>query len=93
MHSAVATTSALLARELDVWVTHAVMPRERICPAERLVVSAKVTSDLLLPGVVDSVLMAGQVVRTRKDSVAGLAGAWVDAIATVGASLRIEERR
>ena len=46
-------------RKLHVWVTHAVMSGERIGSAERLLLRAKVASDLLLAGIVYRVSWPG----------------------------------
>lgn len=81
----------MLAREVDVRMAHAVVPCERVRPAERLVLGAQVASDFLLARVVDRVLVPRQVVRPREDRVTRLARARVDPVAPMRACLRVEE--
>lgn len=81
----------MLAREFNVGVAHPVVPRQCISTAERLLLCTQVAVHFLLFGVVDRVLMPGQVVRPREDGVARLAGAGVDAIAAVRSGLAVEQ--
>jgi len=69
------------------------MSGERVVPAERFLLGAQWTVHLLLPSVVDGVLMPGQIIRARKDSVARLARRRVDSLALVWPRLRIALRR
>ena len=49
------------------------------------------TSHLLLPRVVNSVLVTCKIIRPRKDPIARLAGAWVYALTFVRTGLRVAE--
>jgi len=69
------------------------MSGERVVPAERLFLGAQRTVHFLLPGVVDRVLVPGQVVRAREDGVARFARRRVDSLALVWPRLRIALRR
>jgi len=74
-------------------VHHSQMSGEGIVPAERLLLGAQRTVHFLLAGIVDRVLVPGQIVRSREDGVARLARRWVDALALVWPRLRIALRR
>lgn len=91
----IATTSAMLAGEVDLWMHDAHVPRQRIVAAEGLLLDAECAAHFLLARVVDGVLVARQVVGSREDGVARLAGGGVDALTLVWARLRIplQERR
>jgi len=69
------------------------MAGEGVVPAERLLLGAQRTVHLLLAGIVDRVLVPGQIVRPREDGVARLARRWVDALALVWPRLRVALRR
>lgn len=88
-----AAASPLLAVKLDIRMAHTIVSSERIRTAELLVVGAKVAAHFLFPSIVDSVLVAGEVVGPREDRVAWLAGAWVDPVTAVGTSLAVEQAR
>lgn len=72
-------------------MAHPVVSRQCIGTAKGLLLRTQVAVHFLLLGVVDRVLMPGQVVRSREDGVAGLAGAGVDAIAAVRSGLAVEQ--
>ena len=71
-------TSSSLALEIHIRMTHAEMSCQSIVPAESLLLSAEMTSHLLLACIVDSVFMPREVVRSAEDGIAGLAGRGVD---------------
>ncbi len=52
-----------------------------VVPAEALLLGAQRTVHLLLPGIMDRVLVPGQIVRSREDRVARLARRGVDSLA------------
>jgi len=79
------------AGELNLRVTHTIVPRESIGAAERLLVGAEIATHLLLPCIVYSILVTGEVVGSREDSTAWFPGAWIDAIALVGAGLAVQK--
>lgn len=85
----VAAAPPLLARELDFRMANAVVPSERIRPAEGLLVRAKIAANLLLPRVVDGVFVSRKIVGPREYCVAWLPGAGVDPVAFVRAMLRV----
>jgi hypothetical protein len=65
--------SSSSSQEVDLRMHDSHMSRQRIVP-RNVFLRAKVTPDLLLTGVVDRVLVPGEIVGPRKDGVAGLAG-------------------
>lgn len=69
------------------------MPGECVSAAERFLNRAKIALDFVLSLIVDSVLVPGQIVGARKNGVARLASARVDAIATVRTSLTVQYGR
>ena len=90
MHAATAAEHACLhslvsapaLREVDVIrVDDTQMAGEGVVPAERLLLGAQRTVHLLLAGIVDRVLVPGQIVRSREDRVARLARRGVDSLA------------
>jgi hypothetical protein len=85
--------SALLTRYLVIRVADAIMPCEGIAPAKCLLLGAEVAVHLPLLGIVNCRLVSRKVVRAREVFVAGVAGAWVDAFASVGASLAVHQSR
>ncbi len=87
--SVMGATSAVLAGEIDVGMNDAHMPSKRVVARERLLLDTKRTSDFLFADVVNRILVPGQVVRTREDGGARLAGGRVDAIALVRARLGV----
>jgi hypothetical protein len=56
-----------------VWVDDAWMAIEGIVPAKRLLLGAQRRVQLLLAGIVDHVLVPGQIVRPREDGITPLA--------------------
>jgi len=74
-------------------MAHSKVACEGIVPAEGLLLCTQVTAHLLLARVVDGILMAREVVRSREDGVAGLARRGVDALALVGPVLGVAKRR
>ena len=80
---------APLPLEIDLGMHNPHVPSKRIVPAERLVLTAILTPDLLLAAVVDRVLVASQIVRPAEDGIARLAGARVDARALVRTNLAV----
>jgi hypothetical protein len=87
-----APPSPMLARNLVMRVAYPVMASKGIGTTESLLLAAEVTSYLLLPGVVNSVLMAGEIVRPREHNIAWLVSARVDALALVRTGLCVKER-
>lgn len=71
-------------------MAHPVMSGEGIRTAEGLLFGAKITSYLLLAGVVDRVFVTCEIIRSGEDSVAGLACARIDPIAAMGTSLAVD---
>jgi len=69
------------------------MAGEGVVPAERLLLGAQRTVHLLLAGIVDRVLVPGQIVRPREDGVARLARRWVDALALCQVSTWNQSKR
>lgn len=84
--------TSMLAREWHFRVTHPVMPRQCVGAAEGLLLGAETASHLLLAGIMDGVLVTGQVVGPREDGVALLPGAGVDSIAAMRAGLAANDR-
>jgi len=72
---------------------HTQMSCQCVVPAECLFLGAQRTVHLLLPGIVDGVLVPGQIVRSREDGVARLARRGVDSLALVWPRLRVTLRR
>jgi len=92
-HSLVPTAAPAL-RQIDVLrVHHAQMPCQCIVSAERLLLGAQRTVHLLLPGVVDGVLVPGQIVGPRENRVARLPRGRIDSFALVRPRLRVPLRR
>jgi hypothetical protein len=60
------------------------VPRERIVPAEGLLLGAQWAVHLLLARVVDGVLVSCQVVRPGENGVAWLSGRRIDSLALFG---------
>lgn len=88
LHSIVVTSAAtMLAGEVDIRMDDAHMPCQCIVARERLVLYTECAADLLLPGVVDRVLMPGEVVGPGEDGVARLAGRRIDPFTLVRAGL------
>lgn len=83
----------MLAGELNIRVTNSVVSRKRISATERLLLGTQVAVHLLLLGVVDGILVPGQIVGPREDGIAGLASAWVDAVTAMGSGLAVEQAR
>jgi hypothetical protein len=82
VRSLVQTPAAPALRQIDMLgVHHAEMSGKCIIPAERLLLGAQRTVHLLLAGVVDSVLVPGEIVRAREDGVARFAGRRVNPLA------------
>jgi hypothetical protein len=73
-------------------MNHTQMSCQCIVSAERLLLGAQRTVHLLLPGIVDGVLVPGQIVRSREDGVARLARRWVDSLALCQVSIRFHFR-
>ena len=65
------------------------MPRQRIIPRKRLLLPTVLAPHLPLCIVVDRILMPGQIVRSAKDRIAGLACARIFACALVRAGLGV----
>lgn len=74
-------------------MTHAIVPSECVGAAECFFNRAKIALDFVLALVMNRVLVARQVVRAGEDGIAHLAGAGVDAIAAVRASLAVQNGR
>lgn len=89
---AAAAPSAVLAGEVDLRMHDAHVTSEGVVAAESLLLNAQGATHLLFAGVVDRVLMAGQVVGPREDRVARLARRRVDALALVWARLRVARK-
>jgi len=87
------TASSVLARELNIRVTDSVVSGQCIGATECLLFGTQIAVHLLLLGVVDGILVPCQVVRPRKDGIARLARAWVDAVTAVGSGLAVEQVR
>jgi len=88
-----AAASPVLARELHIRVTHPVMSRQSIRPAEGLLLGAEIAAHLLLAGIVDRVFVTSEIIGPGEDCVAGLARARVDPITAMGPSLTVQETR
>jgi hypothetical protein len=67
------------------------MPCQGIVPRKGLLFGAQVTSNFLLAGIVDSVFVTSEIIWTREDRIAGLAGRWINPFALVWSSLRVAE--
>lgn len=65
------------------------MARQRIVPAESLLLGTVWTMHLLLARVVDGVFVSCQVVWAGEDCVTRLSRGWVDSLALMRTSLRI----
>jgi len=87
----VTSSSPMPARELDLRMAHTVVTSESVGATKCLLVGAKIAAHLLLPCVVDSVLVTGEVVRSGEDSIARFSGAWIDAVAPVWPSLTVQK--
>lgn len=87
------TASSVLAGELNIRVTNSVVSRKRISATECLLLGTQVAVHLLLLGIVNGILVPGQVVGPREDGIAGLASAWVDAVTAMGSGLAVEQAR
>lgn len=85
----VTSASAMLAREINLGMHHSHVTCQCVIAGKGLLLDAESAAHLLLAGIVDRVLVTGQVVRAREDSVARLARGWVDALTLVGARLRV----
>ena len=85
--------TALLARKVNIGMTHAIVPSESVCSAERFDVDAQIAHALLFTRVVDRVLVPSKVVGSREDRVAGLPRTRVDPVAPLRAGLRVQQRR
>jgi hypothetical protein len=59
-----------------------------VVPAECLLLGAQRTMHLLLPGIVDGILVPGQIVRPREDRVARLARRGIDSLTLCQVSMR-----
>lgn len=88
--SIVATTApTMLSGEIDLRMDDTHVPRQRIIAAECLLLDAKCAADFLLAGIVNCVFMSGEVIGSREDGVARLAGGGVNALTLVWARLRV----
>lgn len=87
------TASSVLAGELNIRVTNSVVSRKRIGATECLLLGTQVAVHLLLLGVVNGILVPGQIVGPREDGIARLASAWVDAVTAMGSGLAVEQAR
>lgn len=92
LHSIVSAATAVLAREVDFWVHDAHVAGESVVAREGLLFDAESAAHLLLADVVDRVLMASEIIRTREDRVAGLSSCGIDALALVRASLAVARK-
>lgn len=81
--------ASLLTRPVDFGMDHPHVPGQRIIAREGLLLRAQMTSDLLLTGVVDRVLVPRKIIRPREDRIAGFPSRRVDPLTFVGASLRV----
>ena len=79
MRSVVRAASLVLIYVLGMHNTQ--MSCQCVIPAECLLLGAQRTVHFLLPGVMDRVLVPGQIVRSREDRVARLARRGVDSLA------------
>jgi len=79
----------MLSRKIDLGMHDAHMPRQRIAAAEGLLLGAQLAAYLLLLCIVNGILVSREIVRSREDGVARLAGARVDAVASVGPGLAV----
>lgn len=84
---------AILGRDLVVRMADAIVPHEGVGPAERLLLDADLAKQLLLFGIVNCPFMPGEIVGARENSVAWVAGAWVDTFAAVGSTLAVHQGR
>lgn len=82
-----------LARPVHVRMHNSHVPGQGIVPGKGLLLGTEVAAHFLLPGVVDRVFVTGEVIRSREDRVARLAGGWISPVALVGSSLRISETK
>lgn len=91
--ASIPSTASLLAGPIHFGVHHSHVSGQCIIATEGLLFGAKMTPHLLLAGVVDGILVAGQIVGPGENRVARLASRWIDPFALVRASLRIAKRR
>jgi hypothetical protein len=73
----------VLAREVHLRMHDTHVSRQSIVARECLLFDAKRATDFLLASVVDGVLVTGEIIRTREDRIARLAGCGVDALTLV----------
>ena len=78
-----------LAWPVDVGVYDPHVSGQGVISRKRFLFGAQVAAHFLFPGIVDRVFVTGEIVGTGKDRVAGLAGAGIDALTFMWASLRI----
>jgi len=74
-------------------MAHSEVACKGIVPTEGLLLGTQVTAHLLLACVVDRILVSCEIVRSRENGVAGLAGRRVNALALVGPVLGVAKRR
>ena len=84
--------SPALAGPVNIRVHNSHVSGQRVISGESFFLGTKMTSHLLLPRVVNSVLVTCKIIRPRKDRIARLAGAGVYALTFVRTGLRVAER-
>lgn len=75
--------------EVDFGVHNTHVSREGVIAGKSLFLNAERTADLLFPGIVDGILVPGEVIGTREDRIAWLAGCGIDPLTFVRARLGV----
>ena len=71
--ASIMSTATSASRQLNVFrMHHSQVPRERVIPAEALLLGAQRTVHLLLARIVDRVFVSREIVRSGEDGIAGL---------------------
>jgi hypothetical protein len=84
--------ASLLTGPIHFRMNHPHVPGQRIIAREGLLLRAQMTSDLLLTGVVDRVLVPRKIVGSRKDRIARFSSRRIDPLTFMGASLGVPRR-
>ena len=77
------TPAPVLTRKVHLRMHDTHVSRQSIIAREGLLLYAERAADFLLAGIVNSILVTGEIIRTREDRIAGLAGCGVDALTLV----------